>query len=241
MSGSGVDHVYCTESIKSIAQARNTCLDHATGEAVAFIDDDEIPGSDWLKNLYDAMLAYKASAVLGPVCPFFDSNPPSWLLKAGFYQRPRHRSGDCLSWRECRTGNVLMDRNILKGLDPVFLPEFVHGGEDQDLFYRLGKKGYRFVWCDEAPVHEFVPPSRWKRSHLVRTALLRGTINSLHPDRNLAEIFSSMMAIPLYGFALPLLPIMGHHYFMRYLTKLCDHLGRLLALIGLNPVKSRIP
>jgi hypothetical protein len=31
--------------------------------------------------------------------------------------------------------------------------------------------------------------------------------------------------------------ILGQHRFMRCLVKLCDHLGKLLALFGINPIK----
>ena len=32
---------------------------------------------------------------------------------------------------------------------------------------------------------------------------------------------------------------MGQHWFMRYCVKLCDHLGRLLAVLGINPISER--
>ena len=37
--------------------------------------------------------------------------------------------------------------------------------------------------------------------------------------------------------ALPFALVLGHHRFMTLLVKLCDHLGRLLALLRINPVK----
>ena len=39
--------------------------------------------------------------------------------------------------------------------------------------------------------------------------------------------------------ALPVLFLAGHHHFMKYLVKLADHVGRLLASVGLNPVRER--
>jgi hypothetical protein len=41
--------------------------------------------------------------------------------------------------------------------------------------------------------------------------------------------------VPLYTIALPFLLIAGQHWFMKYLIKLCDHVGRLLAWLGFNP------
>jgi hypothetical protein len=48
-----------------------------------------------------------------------------------------------------------------------------------------------------------------------------------------------LLAVPLYGLALPVLLIAGQHVFMKYLIKFMDHAGRLLALIDLNPVRER--
>jgi hypothetical protein len=49
----------------------------------------------------------------------------------------------------------------------------------------------------------------------------------------------SLIAVPAYALALPVLLLAGHHYFMKYLVKLADHAGRLLASVGLNPVTNR--
>jgi hypothetical protein len=38
---------------------------------------------------------------------------------------------------------------------------------------------------------------------------------------------------------LPVAWLLGQHVFMKYSIKFCDHLGRLLALFGLNPVNER--
>src|SRR5882672_9464674 len=39
---------FCVEPRKSISFARNKALEHAEGDMIAFIDDDEFPPTDWL-------------------------------------------------------------------------------------------------------------------------------------------------------------------------------------------------
>jgi hypothetical protein len=51
------------------------------------------------------------------------------------------------------------------------------------------------------------------------------------------DVAKSMIAVPAYAFMLPLVAVAGHHRFMRMLVSLCDHLGKLLALLGINPIK----
>jgi hypothetical protein len=49
----------------------------------------------------------------------------------------------------------------------------------------------------------------------------------------------SVIAVPIYGMALPVLYFIGNRHFMKYLIKFCDHAGKLLAAVGLNPISER--
>jgi succinoglycan biosynthesis protein ExoM len=230
---------YCVEPRRSISFARNMTLKHAKGSSIAFIDDDEFPSNDWLFCLFKARTDYKAAGVFGPVRPHFDSDPPAWLTKGRFFERTEHPTGFVMPWTECRTGNVLIEKRIINGIGTVFRPEFGLGGSDMDLFRRLTELGHTFIWCNEAVVYEAIPPNRWKRSFLIKRALLRGRISLLHPRDRGINFLKALTAVPVYGLALPVLQLLGHHFFMKYLIKLCDHLGRLLALVGVNPVRER--
>jgi succinoglycan biosynthesis protein ExoM len=238
-AGSSMNITYCVESRRSISLARNKTLEHAKGDMVAFIDDDEFPPQDWLFRLLKACVDYNAAGVFGPVRPQFDTEPPAWLIKGRFCERPEHHTGFIMPWRECRTGNVLLDKRIIDGIGTVFRPEFGAGASDIDLFRRLIEAGHKFIWCNEAFVYEVVLPNRWKRSFMIKRALLRGRISLLHPEGRWLGVLKSLVAVPAYGIALPLLQLRGHHLFMKYLVKLCDHSGRLLALVRLNPVRER--
>ena len=162
------------------------------------------------------------------------------MRKGGFYDRTEHQSGFILPWTECRTGNVLLKSAIVQNLHPIFSPEFGTGGSDLDFFRRMIAAGHKFVWCNEAVVYEHVPPSRWDRGNLLRRALLRGQNAARHNEnRNVSSISKSIAAVIIYGAALPVLQVRGHHFFMKYLVKLCDHAGKLLAVCGLKPIKQR--
>jgi len=230
---------YVVQPERNIALARNTALANATGEFIVCIDDDEFPVSGWLLHLYRTCESTGVAGVLGPVKPYFEKEPPRWLVCGGFYDRPTHPTGFTMSWHECRTGNVLFRREIISGSELPFRPEFGTGGEDQDFFRRMIQKGHSFIWCDEAVAYEVVPPSRWSRRFLLSRALLRGKNSFRHPQNRFRNLAKSALAVPAYTLALPVLLILGHHYFMKYSVKLADHFGRLLALLGLNPVSER--
>jgi hypothetical protein len=74
---------------------------------------------------------------------------------------------------------------------------------------------------------------------MLSRALLRGKNSLRHKRGRLQNLVKSGIAVPAYALALPILFVAGHHYFMRYLIKLADHTGRLLAVVGLNPISER--
>jgi hypothetical protein len=141
-----------------------------------------------------------------------------------------------LSWSQCRTGNVLLKRELFAGDSQPFKPECL-SGEDQDFFRRKIEKGHRFIWCHEAPVYEVVPAVRWKRSFLVRRALFRGMFAQRNHGLQPVRVLQAIISAPAYALALPIAFIFGQDKFMTCVFKLSYHLGRLFALFGFNPIR----
>jgi glycosyltransferase involved in cell wall biosynthesis len=235
-AGSKIPITYCVEPRQNIPLARNKAVENATGGFVAFIDDDEFPTRHWLLTLFRACADYDVDGVLGPVRRHFDEVPPKWVVKGKFYERPTYPTGRIIDGRMGRTNNVLLKRRLFVAGVQAFRPEFLTG-EDQDFFRRMINEGHVFVWCNEAVVYEVVPPIRWKRTFMLRRALFRGKIAVLEPTFGARAVARSVVAVPIYMATLPLTLLLGHHRFMTCSVKLCDHLGTLLALLGINPVR----
>jgi succinoglycan biosynthesis protein ExoM len=237
-SSSPIQIKYCAEPRQNIALARNKAIENASGDFIACIDDDEFPQQDWLLNMFKACAQYGVAGVLGPVKRHFDNKPPDWVIKGNFYERPTHETGFVMQWVESRTGNLLLNSQLFSDGEPPFRPEF-RAGEDQDFFRRMTGKGHVFIWCNEAVVFETVPPIRWDRTVLLKRALLRGATTVLHPTFGGTSITKSIIAVPLYTAALPFAFLLGQHRFMPLLVSLFDHLGKLLAILGINPIKEQ--
>ncbi len=229
---SSIPAIYCVEPEQNIALARNKALENAKGDFIGFIDDDEVPETDWLFYLFKTCKMYEVDGVLGPVKPYFEHEPPQWVLRGKFFERPTHETGYQLDWTETRTGNVLFKREILSGIHCPFRPDFGMGGEDVDFFGRMMQNGKMFVWCNEAIVYELVQPSRCKCSYLLRRAFLRGISVPKRSTHHIAALTKSVIAVPVYTIALPILAIFGKHVFINYLIKLFDHVSRILAYLG---------
>lgn len=232
--GSPVPIEYCVEPRQNIALARNKAVVNSSGDFLAFIDDDELPARDWLLTASRTCIKYGVEGVLAPVRPRFEHQPPSWLIKGGFCERPEHPTGYKIGWREARTGNVLLRRSIFDGMNEPFRPEFGSGGEDTEFFKRLIERGATFLWCSEAAVYEVVPPERCTRSYLLKRAWQRG--QSAKRLTTVGGVCKSLVAAPVYVVILPFLLLAGHHRFMDYLIRICDHAGKLCALAGYEPL-----
>jgi succinoglycan biosynthesis protein ExoM len=235
-ASSVVPVTYCVQPQRNIALTRNKSVAEAKGDFIAFIDDDEFPTPQWLLTLLTACGKYNADGVLGPVMPYFDENTPRWIVDGGFYDRPTHPSGMRLEWSQTRTGNVLVKSSLFaEGLR--FNPEFL-AASDQEFFRSAMAKGRVFGWCNEAVVYEVIPPKRCKRSFLVRKALFKGAFSRRIMGSSLGPFLVSFIAAPAYVIALPFALVTGQARFMKYTFKLCYHVGRLIALLGINPIKT---
>jgi len=230
---------YCVQPEQNISLTRNKAIENATGDYIAFIDDDEFTDNRWLLTLLKVLNHYKVDGVIGPVKPYFGENAPKWVVKGKFYDRPSYVTGFVIDWTKGRTGNVLLKRDILEGVQAPFSPEF-HRAGDQDFFRRMIEKGHVFIWCDEAVAYEVVPPIRWTRTFMLKRALLRGTIRMQHPISRGRKIVKALIAIPAYTLALPFSFVLGQDKFMYLLIRLCDHSASLLTFVGIKPVRSQL-
>lgn len=235
-ASSSVPVRYCVEPRQGIPLARNRAVENASGDFVAFIDDDEFPAETWLITSFKACKQYGVEGVLGPVYRYFDEEPPKWIIKGKFWQRPSHPTGLVINGMMGRTNNALLKREIVAANKEPFRPEF-RSGEDQDFFTRMINEGHVFIWCNEAVVHEIVPPKRWKRSFILRRSLLQGSMAPLRQTFSWRDFAKSVIAVPVYAILLPFAAMVGQHRFMILLTKLVGHLGKTLACLGIKVIR----
>lgn len=172
---------YAIQPERNIALTRNRSVALASGEWIAFVDDDERASPDWLARLLDAAENYQADGVLGPVLPVLPAQAPGWIGRGRFYDWPRMPSGTPVPRNRMRFGNVLLRGSLLRSHSEPFDPSCgLTGGEDGDLLARLAQEGARIAWCDEATVQEPVEDSRLSLRWLMLRALRGGQDFSRH-------------------------------------------------------------
>lgn len=244
-AGLGFIIQYDIEPERSIPAARNRALSLARGNYIAIIDDDEFPPPDWLITLYRAIHTFEVDGALGPVIPFFEQKPPSWLIKGRFCERPVYRTGTILEWHQTRTGNVLLKKKVFDEHNLNFDLKWKTSGSDRAFFKKAMELGYRLIAVAEAPVYEVVPPERWKKSYYIKRSIVHGyntyrnAIKGKSLLKQITTALKSGMALILYTLALPLALILGPASYVKCLEKGAHHLSQLLARLGIELIKRR--
>lgn len=234
-----VVYVHCPAS--NISIARNACLDHATGDFLAFIDDDETASEDWLAELVKTARLTGADVVLGPVRSIYAANAPDWMRNGDFHSTlPVWVGGEIRTGYTC---NVLLRRTSSALADCRFnLALGRSGGEDTEFFDHAHRGGGRIVFAPQAFVYEPVPQTRASLGWLVKRRfrfgqthgrLLHGKSGGISRIRNIA--LASAKSAYCFGAAVLLFPrpVPRNRYALRGIM----HAGVVTGLFGMNEIQ----
>lgn len=165
--------LYVHAPARNISIARNACLDNATGDWVAFIDDDEEAHPDWLANLLRSAQDSGADGVFGPALAEYGPDAPDWMRQQDHHSNiPEQRGGVVETGHTC---NALLRWADVPWRNARFdLERGQSGGEDTEFFFRLGQMGARYEIDMNAIVTEAVAPKRLTLGWLFRRKFRMG-------------------------------------------------------------------
>jgi len=166
---------YVHEPAAGVANARNAALAAASGELIAFLDDDEEAEPGWLAALVEAQLRYGADVVFGPV----RARAPQAVrqhrqyLETFFSREGPAAAGLIAHYYGC--GDSLVRRAALPHpTAPFQTSRNETGGEDDYLFAEMKRAGARFAWSPDALVFEDPVPERLTLSYTMQRAFAYG-------------------------------------------------------------------
>lgn len=186
---------YLFEPVPGVAAARNRGVREASGDWLAFFDDDQRADPRWLGELFRPTaagascvggrvsldLAPGVAAALSPHCR-------SLLGEADHGERAERLTGKSLPG----TGNVLLARTVFAEVG-MFDESLSKGCEDTDFFRRVKAKGYEMWYAPQAVVHHVIPPYRLTGGYL-RWVSLRQGVNYAYLDHKAGGLAATLPA-----------------------------------------------
>lgn len=144
-----------------VSNARNGALNMAEGRYLAFLDDDQQAGEDWLETLVGISQKFEAALAFVPTIARIpgQSKYDDYLQK--FFSRPGPDLEEGLVHEFYGCGNSLLDTHLCTLPTPAFDVEMNEtGGEDDLLFTELQSQGINIAWSRAAVCHEDIRPHR---------------------------------------------------------------------------------
>jgi len=169
---------YVHAPARNISIARNAVLDHAEGDWLAFLDDDEIAEPAWLARLLAAAEGAPADVVFGPAIARYPAGAPAWMATGDFHSNrldkaaarigQGHSCNVLIRWRPAHWADVRFDLALGRS-----------GGEDTAFFQTLRDRGARMVYEPTAIVREDAEPQRLSFRWLWRRRFRYGQTHAL--------------------------------------------------------------
>ncbi|MCK4794661.1 MAG: glycosyltransferase family 2 protein [Desulfobacteraceae bacterium] len=196
----GITEVYDAEervkvvAIKAnmgICSARNTGINAAQGDLVAFSDDDAVAEKRWIENLVDTYQKLDAIAVGGKILPIWLSKQPDyfpdelgWLVGITYEGFAEER---VVEVRNTFGPNMSFKKNVFEKIG-LFTEEFGFSkkglsclqGEEAEFALRMKQElGQGVIYNPRAVVYHKIPAWKTERRTLLRRAFYQGYSKAL--------------------------------------------------------------
>lgn len=233
------------EPTPGISAARNRAVAAALergADLVAFIDDDDLPRSDWLARLLETYGRTGADIVFGSHRQSPETAVPYWLQRAALFERKPLPALNIFGLPAgASTCNVLLSRALLLDLrreGEPFRPQFAGvGGGDTDLFIRAVRRGFTYAVSQESEVWRSWGPERLTWAGMTRRSFRYGVTRRRLLDAHgkaatWGESLRGTFALLLRKAVRILIALPRRRRLARCYFSFVDQLGELYALLG---------
>jgi GT2 family glycosyltransferase len=165
-----------------LGSARNTAIEFASGELVAFLDDDAAAAANWLEQLVTPYDDESVGAVGGAPLPVFEFRRPRWFPHEFDWVFGCTYRGLPLTRAEVPHligANMSARASILREIGGFHSDNH----DDMDMCHRIAFLQYRVLYEPLAIVHHSVPATRttwryfWRRCYFVNKGKVEAFAN----------------------------------------------------------------
>jgi GT2 family glycosyltransferase len=207
----GVALLHLNEARPGKSHALAKALAAASGDVLAFTDDDVNVEDDWIDAIRTAMRDANVALVGGPVAPRWEHPRPRWLkLEPHGYGRLAAPLAIMdygpdtveLGARALLGANMAARREIFERVGG-FAPNLgkmrgtLLSGEDHEFCRRVQAAGFRAYYCPAARVRHWVPASRMRLRYFLEWFFWSGITNAAL-DEGLPVRHRTIFGFPLY-------------------------------------------
>jgi len=200
------------ESMPGKSRAIARAVAAATGDVLAFTDDDVNVGEGWLDAVRDAMNDPAVALAGGPVKPRWQSTVPEWIRRG----RDRHpRLGAPIALLDYGAQSLDLGPRTLLGANlavrkdvfvkaggfPVALGKLrgtLLSGEDHELCRRVQDAGFVARYVPEAAVEHWVPADRARVAYFLRWFYWSGITHAIMDGPGTPSSSRTLAGLPLY-------------------------------------------
>lgn len=218
-----------------VSNARNAAMANARGRYIAWLDDDQEAGTDWIKSYLVTAEHYGAALVFSPSPAVIEGCGKDCDFFINFFSRSGPaESGIIPEFHGC--GNSFMDLKKCSLPNPIFDPKANEsGGEDDILFTFIQAQNVVTAWTKDSYVTEHVPAWRATANYVRKRSFGFGQ----GPSRICAnsDNFNALGLIKwtvigilqmlVYGPLALLLTAIGHGKALHFQCKACEGAGKV--------------
>lgn len=236
---------YVQQPEQGISHARNSAIEYALDNSanyLAFIDDDDIPGPDWLILLWREQLASEADFVFGTWQ--LSEDLPQWVHKSGIFKTrkvsKKKAAAEPRLPRMASTCNVLIKCSFIRQMSHdgmLFDPALGRsGGEDKDFFIRALSLGAMFSCAEDSYVVRGHQPGRYQGLGIVKRGFKNGSSRMRRMRRHqesssFSHFLQSMLKLVVVTLSLPF-SVFSHSRLMHQLYRVGKVTGVIYGYFG---------